>query len=84
MKVKVNYTNGSPSAVHDSIQEAVETILSHYPDGVIYDAGGFERASYSPDSAYDVRNGRAALVWRNEAESVNDDGARAIASINID
>lgn len=83
MKYRIDYSNGSKSETFDSIADAVESLQERYPDSVVYDAGGHERASYSPDSAYDVRNGRAALVWRNEAESVNDDGARAVASINL-
>lgn len=79
---EVNYTNGKAGQEFETIQEAAKSLLSEYPDGVIYDAGGFEQSEYSLDSEYDVRNERAALVWASEEDSVNDDGAKAVASIN--
>jgi hypothetical protein len=85
MAITLTFTNGAPDQTFDSIQDAARAAEDQYPGCVVYDAGGFKRHSYfAVDSNYDVRDGRAALIWRNEAESVNDDGARAVASINVE
>lgn len=81
--VTVNFSNGKQDEEFSSIQSAVKSVLRDYPNGVVYDAGGFKRGKGAKDASYDVRNGRAALIWRTAAESRNDDGARAVASINV-
>lgn len=81
MKCKVTYPNGQAPKEYDSVQEAATALLAEYPEGVIYDAGGFVRDADDTDAAYDIRSGRIALIWGNEAASVNDDGARAVAEI---
>ena len=81
VRCKVTYTNGQPAVEYDSVREAATALLAEYPDGVIYDAGGFEHDADDEDASYDLRSGRIALVWDSEAASVNDDGARAVAEI---
>lgn len=83
MKATVSFTNGSTEREYDSIQEAAKALLAEYPDGVIYDAGGFNHDADDSDGSYDVRSGRAALCWESEEESVNDDGAYAVAEIRV-
>ena len=81
MTCKVTYTNGDAAQNYDSIQAATTALLAQYPDGVIYDAGGFPHDADDEDAAYDVRTGRAGLAWECEERSVNDDGAHAVAEI---
>lgn len=83
MKVIVRYTNGVIPEEYPSAQAATRYLLACYPGGVIYDAGGFAVGKDTPDDAYDVRNGRVALVWRTPDESYKDDGANAVAEITI-
>ena len=81
LRCTVAYTDGRPTREYDSVREAATALLTEYPDGVIYDAGGFAHDADDEDTSYDVRSGRIALVWDSEAASVNDDGARAVAEI---
>lgn len=81
MKYEITYTNGRLPVETESIQAAAEILLGEYPDGVIYDAGGWQHGPEDMDELYDVRSGHVALVWRCEAESVNDDGSRSVAEI---
>lgn len=81
--VTLKYTSGE-SHEFKSIQAAAQAVLGRHEDAVIYDAGNFPQSGESKDSAYEVRNGRAALIWHSEAESENDDGANAFASINVE
>jgi hypothetical protein len=73
--------NGDPSTEYDTNQAAVTALSMEYPYGVCYDAGGFPRDADDTDHTYDVRSGRVALYWLCEAESVQDDGANAVAEI---
>ena len=84
MTITVNYTNGDASKQYPTIQAAATALLKEFPQGVIYDAGGGDQDEDSSDAAYDVRDGRAALAWDSEAASINDDGAKAVASINVE
>ena len=84
MKCTVRFTDGQSEREYDSIQAAARALLGEYPDGVIYDAGGFDRDPDDADITYDVRDGRAGLVWATEAESRNDDGANAVAAIEVE
>jgi hypothetical protein len=79
----VSYSDGQQDTEYASIQSAATALLAQYPDGVVYDAGGWDQDEDSLDDAYDVRSGIAALVWASEAESINDDGAHAVASIRV-
>lgn len=84
MKCTVTYTNGQPArSGFDSIQQAAAALLAEYPEGVIYDAGGFACDEESADSSYDIRSGRAGLAWASEEDSANDDGAKAVAAIEV-
>lgn len=78
---RVEYTNGDQPREYDSIQAAAVALLAEYPDGVIYDAGGFSHDADNADSMYDVRSGRIALAWACDADSAGDPGAGAIAEI---
>lgn len=80
----MNYTNGKAEQEFESIRAAAKALRAEYPRCAIYDAGGFKRLAGDTDRQYDIRNGRAALVWLSEAESRNDDGGKAIASINVE
>lgn len=82
MKATVSFTNGTATREYESIQEAATELLAEYPGGVICDAGGFAHDADDTDDTYDVRSGRAGMVWASEEESVNDDGAGAVAEIS--
>lgn len=82
MNCTVRYSNGEQEENYDTIQQATASLLARWPDGVVCDAGGFEVNEYTDDLNYDIRSGRIALVWPDEATSINDDGALAVASIN--
>ena len=63
----------------------MQALMGTYPDAVAYDAGGFAvHALLPPDDAYDIRLGRAALLWYTEEESINDPGVYAFASIDVE
>ncbi len=83
MRCTVTYTSGQSAQEFDSIQAAAKALLAEYPAGVIYDAGGWDQDEDSSDAAYDVRGTRAGLVWASESDSVNDDGAKAVAAIEV-
>ena len=88
MKCRIEYNDGRPSEEHGSIQAAMTMLLAAYPDGVAVDAGGFDRDAEDADDCYDVRSGRAALVWETAAEAgepgTGDDGSHAVAEITVD
>jgi hypothetical protein len=79
----VSMTLDHQEAEYASIQDAVKAFLAEYPEGVIYDAGGFERTSADADADYDVRNDRVAMLWAAKADAVNDDGLHAVGTIDI-
>ena len=78
---RVTFTNGNPAREYDTIQAAAAALLREWPDGVIYDAGGFSHTADDADGTYDVRSGRVALMWANEEASTNDDGSHAVVEI---
>jgi hypothetical protein len=82
-KCTVTYRNGDAACEYDSIQQAASALLDEFPGGVIYDAGGWDHDEDDGDENYDVRSGRAALVWESEANSANDNGAKAVAEISV-
>jgi hypothetical protein len=57
---------------YDSYDEAAEAILTEYPDAVIGHDGDLTDGGYR------------TLAWADEASSLNDDGAHAVASIRVD
>jgi hypothetical protein len=83
MKCTVTYTQDLAALEFDSIQSAATALLAEFPDGVIYDAGGFDRDEDDSDASYDIRSGRAALVWASAEESTDDGGSRAVAEITV-
>jgi hypothetical protein len=81
MKAQITYTNGSAPEEFDTIQAAVGALVREYPEGVIIDAGGFERDEYTPDEVYDVRGDRAVSFFKSEEDSKKD--FAAIASVEV-
>jgi hypothetical protein len=62
MKCIVVYSDGHKQE-HDSIQQAVMSLLIQYPSAVILDAGGYDHRETDPDRTYEVHSGRAARMW---------------------
>lgn len=86
MKATLKYDDGSKVDL-PTIQDAMQEVIALYPDGVAVDAGGREVDETTPDERYDVRSGRAALIWANPDEAgepgTGDDGANAVAEITV-
>jgi hypothetical protein len=87
MQCTIRYNDGRPDNHHNSIQAAMQALLAEYPDGVAVDAGGCECDADTADDCYDVRSGRAALVWRSADDAgpvgLGDDGSKAVAEIAV-
>lgn len=83
MNCTLNSNNGQ-SEDYDTLQEAMTAILAQYPDGYAVDAGGFNVDADTADNSYDVRGRRAAMVWASEAESENDPGVNAVATLSVE
>jgi hypothetical protein len=66
---RIHYATGEVSKAYETTQECLDALEGAYPN---YWAG------HDGDLA---DGGDRTLVWRNEAESENDDGANAVASI---
>lgn len=77
MQINVKHTHGSRETFAD-LDSALSALEDIYGDEVVaVAADGWDLAD-----ADQLRIGRA-LVWRDEASSVDDDGARAVAAISI-
>lgn len=68
---RINYTNGASDVECDTYDDAVAVIRREYPDAEIGHDGDLS------DS------GDRTLCWADEASSVNDSGANAVASIRV-
>ena len=84
MTATIRYTDGRPEQEYSSIQFAAKALLKEFPEGVIYDSAAEQRDDDDADEVYEIRGGRAALAWECEADSTNDDGSNAVASINVE
>ena len=69
----MKYSNGTTETVVD-FEAALAAVRATHPEAVAYQDGG----EISDND--DVGSGRI-LIWADEASSVNDDGANAIAEI---
>ena len=69
--IQIRYTDGTIDGGYETTKEALATIEAEYPD---YCAG------HDGDLA---DGGDRTLVWACETDSENDDGARAIASLEV-
>ena len=82
MSIQIDYTTGYTDQV-DTLQEAIDQVKEKYADAVFYSYDGWG-ILYEDEAALDSLRtpdvGRI-LVWRNEEDADNDDGARAIASL---
>lgn len=67
---RVRYSNGREVRGIESYDAAQAEVRSNYPDAAI-----------GHDGDLSERSGERTLCWASEEESVNDDGARAVASI---
>lgn len=78
MTIHISHANGTPDDTFDDDEfiAAIDCVRDTYgEDTVIY-----ARDGWPVESLAQLRAG-GALVWRCDAESVDDDGARAVASI---
>jgi hypothetical protein len=68
---EINYTNGQASEDFPSLDACIDRLTEQYPD-----------LEYGHDG--DLSNGGdRTLVWANYSDSLNDDGANAVASIRF-
>ena len=72
-------TTGPVVRVHNGEKEDLADFAEANPDAVYYDASGFETW---PDLLPEKKGDYPVLVWENEADSENDDGARTIGRID--
>jgi len=87
MKCLIEYADEQrPSACHDTVQEAVVSLLEKYPKGVVTDGWGRYRNVDHPDQAYHVHDGCAATVWATAEERSYEVhyGCHAVAEIIVD
>ncbi len=84
----IKYSNGEASDTHETIQAAMTVLFSLHPDAMAVDGGGFDVNEFTPDESYDIRNGRAAMVWATAEDAgepgTGDDGANSIAVIEVE
>jgi hypothetical protein len=66
---QITYADGSPRTTHDSYDAACDALRADYPEAEIGHDGDL------------TSGGDRTLCWACEADSVDDDGARAVASI---
>jgi len=69
--IQIRYTDGTIDGGHATTTEALTAIEANYPD---------YWAEHDGDLA---DGGDRTLVWACEADSEDDDGARAIASLEV-
>ena len=67
----VQFSDGSTSEMYDTYDEAVDAMEARYPDGEIGHSGDLSDG------------GDRTIIWETEEDSINDDGAHAVASIRI-
>ena len=90
MKCTVHYYDGRTDDEYDSIQAAMTALMDEYSNGVAADAGGWDVDAETTDEGYDVRSGRAALVWASAEDAglgdggLGDDGSHAVAQIIVE
>jgi hypothetical protein len=82
-KLELDFTADDQDYEVRNPREAIEMIRGRYPNAVCYDAGGFQRDIDDRITSYDERNGRVALYWETEEESVGDDGSHAIGELLV-
>ncbi|MDE2106125.1 MAG: hypothetical protein KGL39_53375 [Patescibacteria group bacterium] len=70
----MKYSDGTICNAAD-LADALAAVRLNYPDAVAYQGGS------RVDETDDVRYGGRILIWADEASSVNDDGAKAVAVI---
>lgn len=74
----INHSNGC-TETHETLQGAIDALRADHPECVAYFADGAPVKS-THDKIH-PNSGDRVLVWETEADSVDDDGTRAIASI---
>lgn len=69
MTYEIRYSNGRTERGYETEDDAREAVLEEYPDAEIGHPGDLSDG------------GDRTLCWADEESSVDDDGARAVASI---
>jgi hypothetical protein len=64
----------------ENLSEIEDYLYAKYPEAVMYADDG-ERLVREQQVEEATSDGRRVLIWRNEAESENDDGQRAIGEL---
>lgn len=65
-------------------ETTIDALVAAYPDLVAYDESGFvvdptELTPHLAHAGYGSPDTRRILFWASEEDSINDDGARAVA-----
>lgn len=68
----INYSNGSKSTGLESYEAAKAEVLAEYPEAEIGHDGDLDGF------------GSRTLCWASEEDSIDDDGARAVATIRVE
>jgi hypothetical protein len=81
--IEIRYTNGATQMV-DTLKDAIDIITALEADAVFYDQHGFAyRWTEEEVQCGMLEEDARILAWRCEEESINDDGAKAIASLRL-
>lgn len=89
IKCTINYADGRGPVEMDSIRAAVRELAREWPGLVVIDPAGGRRRRRDADEEYEIsyspwgETGRAAMCWACLADSVDDPGVRAIATIDV-
>lgn len=73
--MKMKYSDGTVCNAAD-FADALDAVRRNYPNAVAYQGGSVA------DGEDDVTGNGRILIWADEASSINDDGANAIAEIS--
>lgn len=80
MTIKIKHTHGQTETC-DTLADAFTSLRSVYGDDIVVcGPGGWDLRETSDVGT--LRTDRA-LVWQDEASSIDDDGARAVASLHL-
>ena len=81
MTIAIKHTHGV-TEIHPDLDSAIAALREVYGDEIaIYGTDGFGLKP-GDNAEWSFGHGRA-LVWQDEASSVDDDGARAVASVSL-
>ena len=79
--IEIVYSNGR-TVTEATLEHALAHIRAEYPEAVFYDQAGWEVGCVDEHDEQALQREEARiLAWATEAESIQDDGVRAVASL---